>query len=69
MSLGISGGKRVIEFANTSNRGRGFLFSENKTTIFISQNLQFKFQNDLRQYCLLLGHQFTVAILHPQKNK
>lgn len=51
MSLRISGGKRVIEFANMSNRGRGFLFSENKTTILVLQNLQFKFQNVLPQYC------------------
>ena len=26
MSRGISGGKQVIKFANTSNRGRVFLF-------------------------------------------
>ena len=53
MSLRISGGKRVIEFANMSNRGRGFLFSENKTTILVLQNLQFKFQNVLPQYCYM----------------
>ena len=32
MSRGISGGKQVIKFANTSNRGRVCLFYQNETT-------------------------------------
>ena len=35
MSRGISGGKQVIKFANTGNRGRVCLFYQNETTIFI----------------------------------
>ena len=31
MSHGISGGKQVIKFSNTSNRGRVYLFCQNKT--------------------------------------
>ena len=32
MSRGISGGKQVIKFANTSNRGRVCIFYQNETT-------------------------------------
>ena len=33
MSHGISGGKQVIKFSNTNNRGLVYLFCQNKTTI------------------------------------
>ena len=33
MSRGISGGKQVIKIADTSNRGRVSLFSQNERTI------------------------------------
>ena len=33
MSRGISGGKQVVKFANTSNRGRVCLFCQKETTI------------------------------------
>ena len=33
MSRGISGGKQVIKFANTSNRGQVCLYYQNKMTI------------------------------------
>ena len=33
MSRGISGGKELIKFADTRNRGRVCLFSQNKTVI------------------------------------
>ena len=40
MSRGISGGKQVRKFNNMSNRGGVCLFSQNKTTILVMQNLQ-----------------------------
>ena len=43
MSRGISGGKQVIKFANTSNHGRVCLSSPNDKTILNLQNVQFKF--------------------------
>ena len=46
MSRGISGGKQVTKFANTSNRGRVCLFSLNaskKVTMMIStHNLHYR---------------------------
>ena len=46
MSRGISGGKQVTKFANTSNRGRVYLFSLNaskKVTMMIStHNLHYR---------------------------
>ena len=48
MSSGILGGKQVIKFANTSNRGRVCLFSENETTTFNLQNAKFEFRQVLR---------------------
>ena len=53
MSRGISGGKQVIKFANTSNRGRVCLSSQNDDTILNSQNVEFKFRQVSRHYCLL----------------
>ena len=56
MSRGISGGgEQVIKFANTSNRSRVCLSSQNDNTIIIlnSQNVQFKFRQVSRHYCLL----------------
>ena len=44
MSRGISGGKQVMKFANTSNRNRVCLSSQNDDTILNSQNVQFKFR-------------------------
>ena len=40
MSRGVSWGKQVRKFNNTSNRGGVCLFSQNKTTILVTQNLQ-----------------------------
>ena len=40
MSCGISGGKQARKFNNTSNRGGVCIFSQNKTTILVMQNLQ-----------------------------
>ena len=36
MSRGVSGGKQVIKIADTSNRGRVSLFSQNERTIYLS---------------------------------
>jgi len=47
MSRGISGGKQVIKFANTSNRGRVCLFSQNKLAILVTQNEQFDYTDKL----------------------
>ena len=43
MSRGISGGKQVIKIADTSNHGRVCLLSQNESTIFLVQNVQFEF--------------------------
>ena len=40
MSRGISGGKRIRKFNNTSNRDKVCLFSQNKTTILVVQKLE-----------------------------
>ena len=47
MSRGISGGKQVIKFANTSNRDRVCLSPENDKAILTLQNVQFKFRQVL----------------------
>ena len=39
MSRGISRGKKVIKFANASNRGRVCLFYKNETTISKSHKM------------------------------
>ena len=53
MSRGISAGKQGIKDANTSKCGRVCLFSQNKTTILVMQNVQFEFRQFLHHYCLL----------------
>ena len=53
MSRGISEGNYIVKFANTSNRGRVCLFSQNETTILIMQNVQMMFCQLLRHYILL----------------
>ena len=53
MSRGHLGGKQVIKFANTSNRGRVCLFSQKDTTILDMKNLQFELRQVLRHHCLL----------------
>ena len=40
MTRGIPGGKQVIIFANTNNRGGICLFSQNEVTILVLQNAQ-----------------------------
>ena len=51
MSRGISGGKQVIKFVNTSNRGRVCLFYQTR------RRFQYpKCWQDLRHYCLPWGH-------------
>ena len=50
MSRGISGGKQGIKDANTSKCGRVCLFSQNKTTIQVMQNVQFEFRQLLHRY-------------------
>ena len=40
MSRGISGGKQIRKLNNTSNRVGVCLFSQNKATILVMQNLQ-----------------------------
>ena len=53
MSRGLSGGKQVIKFANTSNRGRVFLFSQKERTVLDLKNVQFELRQVLRHHCLL----------------
>ena len=53
MARGISGGKQVIKIADTSNHGRVCLFSQNESTIFVVQNVQFEFSQVLHRYRLL----------------
>ena len=53
MSSGLSGGKQVIKFANTSNRGRVFLFSQKERTILDLKNVQFELRQVLSHHCLL----------------
>ena len=53
MSRGIAGGKQVIKFANTSNRGRVCLFSQIETTSLDLHNLQFEIRRVLRYFCWL----------------
>ena len=69
MSCGISGCKQDRKFNNTSNRVGVCLFSQNKTTILVMQNLQLEVWRDLRLYCLLLGQIQSLlhTILHPKK--
>ena len=53
MSRGISGGKQVIKFANTSNQGRVCLFYQKQDDDFIvMENVHIEFWQDLRHYCL-----------------
>ena len=52
MSRGISGGKQVIKFADTSNRGRVCLFYQTRRRFHSYP----KCWQDLRHYCLTLGH-------------
>ena len=47
MSLSLSGGKQVIKFANTSNRGQVCLFDQ-----FKMENVHIEFWQDLHHYCL-----------------
>ena len=64
MSRGISG--TVIKLANTSNRGRVYLFSQNeKTFILVLQNVQFEFRQVLHYYGLLSEH--LRCLYHIQK--
>ena len=44
MSRGLSGGKQVMTFANTSNPNRICLFSQKETTILDLKNVQFDFR-------------------------
>ena len=53
MSRGILGGKQVLKFANTRNRGRVCLSAQNDKSILNLQNVQFKFRQVLCHYCLL----------------
>ena len=53
MSRGLSDGKQVIKFANTSNRGRVFLFSQMERTILDLKNVQFELRQVLSHHCLL----------------
>ena len=53
MSRGISAGKQGTKEANTSKCDRVCLFSQNKTTILVMQNVQFEFRQFLHHYCLL----------------
>ena len=52
MSRGISGGKQVIKFANTSNRGRVCLFYQTRRRFHGYP----KCWQDLCHYRLTLGH-------------
>ena len=64
MSRGISG--TVIKLANTSNRGRVYLFSQNeKTFILVLENVQFEFLQVLHYYGLLSEH--LRCLYHIQK--
>ena len=49
MSSGILGGKLIITFTNTSNRGAGCLFYETRRRVYV----QFEFRQVLCYYCLL----------------
>ena len=55
VSRGISRGKQVIKFANTSNCGWVclFLLSKWEDGLMVMQNVQFKFWQNLCHYCLL----------------
>ena len=53
MSRGISGGKKVMKFANTGNHSRVCLLSQDRATVLVLQNAQFEFRLLLRQYCSL----------------
>ena len=59
---GISVGKQVIKFATTGNRGRVCLSFKKNKAILNLQNVQFKFRQVPRHYCLLLGH--LRSVLH-----
>ena len=52
MSRGISGGEQVIKFANTSNRSRVCLSSQNDNTILNSQNVQCQVSSFYGRYCI-----------------
>ena len=52
-AMSCGGGKQVIKFANTSNRGRVCLFSQKETTILGLKNVQFELPQVLRHHCLL----------------
>lgn len=51
MSRGISGGKQVIKYTNTSNHYRVCSFSQNDAAILVVENTQFKFWQVLCHYC------------------
>lgn len=50
MSHGNSGGKQVINLANMSNGSQFCVFSQDKTTILVMQNVQFELQHVLHHY-------------------
>ena len=60
------GDKQVIKLANTTNRGRVYLFFQNeKTFILVLQNVQFEFLQVLHYYGLLSEH--LRCLYHIQK--
>ena len=44
MSRRISGGEKVMKFANTGNHSRVCLFSQGGATVLVLQNAQFEFE-------------------------
>ena len=68
---GISRGKQVIKFANTSNCGWVclFLLSKWEDHLMVMQNVQFKFWQNLCHYCLLHknGHLHCVVATASRK--
>ena len=59
MSRGFSRGKQLIKFANTSNRGRVCLFSQNELTISVIKWTVRLYRQVLRHNCLMWTSTFA----------
>ena len=62
MSRGVLGGKQVLKFANTSNRGRVCLSPQNDKSILNLQNVQFKFRQVIIACCKDIFGRYCIKI-------
>ena len=54
MLRGVSGGRQEIKFANTCNTRLTLpILSKREDDLIVIQNVQFKYRQDLRHFCLL----------------